>query len=133
MASPLLDTGPRLALVWLDGVKHDFVGILRVVPLVSLGPVVGDGVGEDGTVLVELGGGDATADIRVALETVLRVLVPEVERAVRPGRGEGAVDGVEGYVVDGIDVGYGSLGRVAVALEGEIRAERRRLAACGRA
>ena len=53
---------------------------------------------------------------------MLGVLVPEVERAVRPGGGKCAVDGVERNVVDGVDVGHVALvlRRLSVAFEGEI-------------
>lgn len=68
--------------------------VLRVV-LVSLGPVVADSVCEDGTVLVELSRGDATADVGVALQAVLSILVPEVEGTIGTSGAECAVDGVE--------------------------------------
>lgn len=68
--------------------------VLRVV-LVSLGPVVANSVCEDGTVLVELGRGDATANVGVSLQTMLSVLVPEVEGTVGTSRAECAVDGME--------------------------------------
>lgn len=116
----LLERRPRLALVAVDGVQHHLDGLLLVVVLVALAPVVADGVGKDGARLVEGRRHDGPADARVALEAVLSVLVPEVEGAVRPGGAEGAVDGVEGDVVDGEDVGDVVGGRVAVALEGEV-------------
>ena len=120
----LLDARARFALLGIDGVQHDLDGRLRVVRRVALAPVVADGVGEDGSVLVESGGRDAAAHVGVALEPVLRVLVPEVERAIGARGAEGAVDGVEGDVVDGVDVGYvvGIWG-VPVALEREVGAE----------
>lgn len=118
----LLHTRSRLALVLLHRVQHDLDRLRLCVSLVSLGPVVAYGVGEDVAVLVEVGRGDAAADVGVALESVLGVFVPEVERAVRAGRREGAVDGVERDVVDGVDAGNVSLRRVAVALEGEVGA-----------
>jgi len=115
--------------------KHNLDRILRRVVLVALAPVVGDGVGEDVTRLVEGGGNDAAADVGVALETVLGVLVPEVEGAVGASGAEGSVDGVEGDVVYGMDsddvVGWG----VAVAFEGEVgskKKEKKGLAFCER-
>lgn len=106
----------------MDGVQHDLDGVVLGVVLVALAPVVANGVGEDAAVLVEGGGGDAAADVGVALEAVLGVLVPEVEGAVGAGGAEGAVDGVEGDVVDGVDAGDAVDGGVAVALEGEVGA-----------
>jgi hypothetical protein len=53
---------------------------------------------------------------------VLGVLVPEVERTVGAGRAEGAVDGVERDIVDGVDVGDAVGGGVTVTLEGEVGA-----------
>lgn len=50
--------------------------------LEALAPVVANGIGEDASRLVELRRGDATTHVGVALETVLGILVPEVERAV---------------------------------------------------
>jgi hypothetical protein len=91
---------PRLALVTLHWVQHDLVGVVCTVVLVTLAPVVAYCVGEDGTVPAEVRSCDAAADIRVALQSVLGVLVPEVECAVRAGGGESAVNGVEG---DGVD------------------------------
>ncbi len=83
--------------------QHDLGRVLGAVALVALGPVVRHSVGKDLAVLIELRGRDAAADLRVALKTVLGVLVPEMERAVRAGRGEGAVNRMERDVVDGID------------------------------
>lgn len=72
--------------------------------------------------MVEVGAADATTDLGVALQTVLGVLVPEVECAVATGCAEGAVDGVEGNGVDRVDVGHiTGVGCVlAMALEGEV-------------
>ena len=84
MTAPLslLHTRARLALVGLNRMQHDLGRILLVVTLESLRPVVANGVGEDGSVLVERGGGDASTDVGVSLQTVLGILVPEVERTV---------------------------------------------------
>ena len=101
---------------------HELDGHLLVVRLRALGPVVADGVCEDVAVPVKVGRRDASAHVGVTLEPVLGVLVPEVECAVRAGRREGAVDGMEGNVVDGVNVGDVSLGRVAVALKREVGA-----------
>ena len=102
--------------------QHHLDGIALRVVLVALGPVVTNGVGKDASVLVEGGGRDAAAHVGVALETVLGVLIPEVERTVGAGRAEGAVDGVERDIVDGVDVGNAVGGGVTVTLEGEVGA-----------
>lgn len=104
--------------------QHDLVARLRGIDGVAFAPVVADGVGEDGAGVVEVGGGDGAADFGVALEAVLGVLVPEVEGAVAAGGAEGAVHGVEGDGVDGVDVGYVPRRgrRLAVAFEGEVGA-----------
>jgi hypothetical protein len=104
--------------------QFDLDGVLRRVAAVALAPVVADGVGEDVARAAEARGSDAAADLWVALEAVLCVLVPEVEGAVGAGGAEGAVHGVEGDCVDRVDFGDVALGRVglAVALEGEVEA-----------
>jgi hypothetical protein len=91
---------PWLALITLHWVQHDLVGVVCTVVLVALAPVVAHCVSEDVAGSAEVCGGDASTDIRVALESVLGILVPEVERAVGARGGEGSVYGVER---DGID------------------------------
>lgn len=100
--------------------QHDLDGVLRRVSLVPLAPVVRDGVGEDAARLVEGRRDDGAADGRVPLEAVLGVLVPEVEGAVGAGGAEGAVDGVEGDVVYGVDGDDIVGGGLAVALKREV-------------
>jgi hypothetical protein len=104
----------------------DLDRVLRVVPAVSLTPVVANRVRKDVACAREGGGGDAAADFWVAFEAVLGVLVPEVEGAVAAGGAEGAVDGVEGNCVDAVDFGDVALVgvRLAVAFEGEVEAGR---------
>ena len=75
--------------------KHHLDRIALGVVLVALGPIVTNSISEDGTVLVEGSGGDAAADVGVTLETVLGVLVPEVECSIGTGCAECAVDGME--------------------------------------
>ena len=86
-------------------------------------PVIAAGVRKDVPTAIEVCADDRLARLRVALEAVLGVLVPEVERAVAARRREGAVDGVEGDGVDAVDVAGAAVGEVlAVALEGEVGA-----------
>jgi hypothetical protein len=105
-------------------VQLELDGVLGVISAVALAPVVADGVGEDVAVAREGCRCDAAADFGIALEAVLGVFVPEVEGAVGAGCAEGAVLGVEGDGVDGVDFGYVALAGVllAVALEGEVEA-----------
>lgn len=121
---PLLRAGPWLALLARDRVQLQLDWVLGVIPRVALAPVVADCVGEDVAVAGEGGGGDAAADLGVALEAVLGVLVPEVECAVGACGAECAVLGVEGDCVDGEDFDDVALGGVvlAMALEGEVEA-----------
>jgi hypothetical protein len=76
--------------------QHNLIRILRVISCITLMPVIRNSVGENAAVVVKVCAGDAAADFGVAFETVLGVLVPEVECAVATGGAEGAVDGVEG-------------------------------------
>jgi hypothetical protein len=100
---PLLPAWPRLALIPNNGMQLDLDRILCIVAAVPLAPVVADSVREDVSSAREARRCDAAADFGVALEAVLCVLVPEVECAVGPGGAEGAVHGVEGDCVDGVD------------------------------
>lgn len=74
--------------------------------------------------MAEVGAADASANLRVTLQTVLGVLVPEVEGAVATGGAESTMDRVEGNRVDRVDVGLiAGVGCVlTMALEGEVGA-----------
>lgn len=85
--------------------------------LIPLTPVVANRISKNGTVLVECRGSDAAAYVGVSLEAVLGVLVPEVECPVRPGGAEGAMNWVEGDVVDGVDIGDAVDDRITVTFE----------------
>lgn len=102
--------------------QHDLVRVSRRIVLIALAPVIANRVRKDRAVLVECRCCDAAPNFGVALETVLGVLVPEMEGSVGTGGAEGAVDRVEGDVVDGVTFGDLVGGRVAVALEGEVGA-----------
>ena len=97
--------------------EHDLVRTLLGVGRVALAPIVADSVGEDVSVAVEGGAGDGSADSWVSLQAVLGILVPEVESTVRAGRRESAVNRMERDVIDGIDIGDTTLGRITVALK----------------
>lgn len=121
---PLLGIGPRLAFILLHGMQHQLDGLLWVVSLVALGPVVADGIGKDVAVFVEGRCSDGTANVGIALETVLGILVPEMERAIRAGSRKGSMHWVEGDIVDSVDASDVVHSRVTVTLEGEVGAVR---------
>lgn len=104
--------------------QHDLVCKVRGVVGISLAPVVAYGIGEDVTGVVEACCRDCTSDFGVALETVLSILVPEVECAVAARCAEGAMLWVEGDGVDGEYVCDIALvwHVLTVALEGEVGA-----------
>lgn len=104
--------------------QHDLVGRLRGIDGVAFAPVVADGVGEDTTGAVEGGGWDGSADLRVPLESMLGVLVPEMESAVGAGCAERAVHRVEGDGVDAVHVRYVTCRRrrLPVTFEGKVGA-----------
>ena len=120
---PLPNLGPRFALIRDDGMKHDFVRRLWRVGAEAFAPVVADGVGEDGSAAVEVGGANGAADFWVAFKTVFGVLVPEVECAVAAGGAEGTMLGVKAYGVDAVDVAdvpAACRGGLTVAFEAEV-------------
>lgn len=102
--------------------QHDLVRILWIIEHVPFTPVVAHGIGEDVPSPIETRRRNRAADFRIALETVLCVLVPEVERPVGACSAESTVDRVERDGVDGVDVADVAVvaGLLAVAFEGEI-------------
>lgn len=102
--------------------QHDLGHLLLGVLRVPLAPIIADCIRKDIAVAVERRGNDGPADLRVALEPMLGVLVPEVEGAVGAGGAEGAVLRMEGDGVDAVDVALVARvgGRLAVAFEGEV-------------
>lgn len=119
---PLLHIRPGLALLALDGVKHDLVGVVLLVAHETLAPVVANGVGEDVAAAVESRGRDAAAHGGIPFEAVLGVLVPEVEGTITAGGTESAMLGVERDIIYGVDLGGGALRWIPVALEREVGA-----------
>jgi len=119
---PLLDIWSGFAFVWLHWMQHHLRGISRAIALVPLAPIVTDGVRKYRALLVELRGCDTTADSWVPFETVFSILIPEVESTVAASGAERPVLGMEGDVVDGVDVGYVALRLVSVTLEREVQA-----------
>jgi len=88
----------------------------------TLAPIVADRVRENVSRSVKVRAADGAADLRIALETVLGVLVPEVEGAVGACGAEGTVLWVETDGIDGVDVaGVAVVGvSLAMALEAEV-------------
>lgn len=82
--------------------QHNLIRILRIIPRVPLGPIITDRIRKDISRLVECRADNRAADFGITLETVLGVLVPEVEGAVTTGSAERSVDGVERDCVDGV-------------------------------
>lgn len=56
--------------------QHDLDGVPRGIRLVAFAPVIANGIGEYGAVSVESSSGDGAMHRGVALETMLRVLIP---------------------------------------------------------
>lgn len=94
-ALPLLHCRPGFRLVAYDWMHHDLVRILLVVCIVSHAPIVANSIGEDLAIAIESRGRNGTWSLGVALEPVLRIFVPEVERTIGPGGAKGAMYGVE--------------------------------------
>ena len=91
---------------------------------ISLTPVVADSVGEDVTLTAEGGGRNGSTDDRIAFQTMLGVFIPEVKGAIRPGRAEGAMNGMETDGVDRVDVDDVALRwrSFAMTFKGEVKA-----------
>lgn len=89
---------------------------------IPLTPIITYSIGKDIPIAVERCGANRASNLRVPLEPVLRILVPEMERAVAAGGAEGAVHRVERDGVDAVDFGDVAVGGVGlpVAFEGEV-------------
>lgn len=105
-----------------DSMQHDLVRLLLGVLLEALAPIVADCVRKHSTLAIEAGSGDRTANIWIALETMLGLAVPEVECTVRASSAERAMLRMEGDGIDGIDIGLiFVVGRgLSMALEREV-------------
>ena len=104
--------------------KHHLVRQLLGIGRVTLTPVVTHSISKDVPVTVESSAGDSSPNGWVSFQTVLCILIPEVEGTVTTSGTESAMNRVEGDVVDGVDVadvalvGWG----LAVAFEAEVGA-----------
>lgn len=121
---PLLAARSRFALIPQYRMKLQFDRVPGCVSTVPLTPVIADRICKDIAVFAEGSGCDGAANLGVTFQTVLGVLVPEVESAVGAGSAKGAMLWVEGNGVYREDFGDVPRGRVllAVAFEGEVEA-----------
>ena len=104
--------------------QHDLIDPLRRIDCITLTPIIADRIRENASGAVETRRADRPAHLRISLEPMLRILIPEMERAVATGGAEGAVLRVERDGVDGVDVAdvAGVRWWLAVAFEAEVRA-----------
>lgn len=84
--------------------QHDLVDCLLRIARISLTPIITNSICKDATIAVERCAGNGSANIRIPFQSVLCVLIPEMECAVAASSAESAVNRVEGYRVDGVDV-----------------------------
>jgi len=102
--------------------EHHFVHVLGRIVLKTFTPIVADPVRENRTVSIEIGGRDGTTYGRIALEPMVCVFIPKMERPVGPGGAERPKDWMERYGIDGVNIDCVVHGRVAVAAKGEVEA-----------
>lgn len=102
------------------GLQHNLIRQLRTIPRKPPTPVITNRIREHAAIPAKRRSRDAPARRRKRADPHVRVLVPEVERAVRARRAEAAVEGVEGDGVHGVGADDVAPGRVAVALECEV-------------
>lgn len=84
--------------------QHDLIRQLRRIALKTLTPIITNRVREDVSRPREGRRADRPSHFREPLESVFSILVPKMEGAVAASRAERAVDGVERYVVDTVDI-----------------------------
>lgn len=102
--------------------QHNLIWVLLVVAHETFVPVVPDSICKDGAGAVECSGCDTSTDGWVALETMFRVLVPEMERAVATSSTKGSMLGMEGDIINCVNLCSITRWSIAMTFEGEIRA-----------
>jgi len=104
-------------------VEHDFVRRLWRVVSIAFTPIIADCICKNVAIAVECCARDGTANGWVALQTMLCVLVPEVEGPITARSAEGPVDRVERDCIHSVDVAdiTGIGGRLAMAFEAKVR------------
>jgi len=100
---------------------HYFVWVLWSVSCIAFAPVIADCISKDLPASVEGCCGNGAAGCWISFESVLGDSIPEVERAVRTCSTKSAVLRMKRDGVNRVDVCHIVLGRVPVALEGEVR------------
>lgn len=100
--------------------EHDFGGVVLAVAIVTLAPVVADGVREDGTSRVESSSGDTTTNSWVPLQSMLSIFVPEVESPVTTSSAERPMLWVERNIIDRVHLRDAALRRIAMAFERKV-------------
>lgn len=113
---PLLSPRSRLALISNHWMQLQLDRVLRSVPAKTLTPVIADRVREDIAVPRESSSGDRASDLRITFETMLGILIPEVEGTVATGGAECAVLGMEGDSIYGVDFRDVPLGGILLAM-----------------
>ena len=91
--------------------EHYLALLLLVVLLISLTPVITYSICENTALSIERSSSDRCTSVRVTLESVLRVSVPEVKCAVTTGGGECTVFWVERDCVHAVYIADVLVGR----------------------
>ncbi len=84
--------------------QHDFTGAPLCILLISLTPIIAHCICKNRPLSIERRSRDRCPDSRISLQSVLRIAVPEVKRAVTSRRREGTMDRMERDRIDGVDV-----------------------------
>lgn len=103
---------------------HDLIGRLRRVICIPFTPIIANGIRENIPRLIKRGARNRAPDGRIPLQTMLGILIPEMERPIATRRAKRAVDGVKRNRVDRIHIADIACIRraFAMAFETEIRA-----------
>jgi len=122
LSLPLPNLWPRLTLIRLHTMQHNLIRQLRRIHRVPFTPIITDGICKYSPTLVKRCSTNGPSNLRIPFQTMLRILVPEVECTVATCGTEGAVHGVETYCIDAVDVADipRCWGGLAVAFEAEV-------------
>ena len=105
--------------------QHDLIGQLRRVRAIPLTPVITHTVSENIPLSRKVRGRYRPSDFGIPFQSVLSILVPEMERPVGASSAEGTVLRMEGYSVDGENVGIVAVANARLlspmAFEREVR------------
>ena len=122
MLSSLRNLRPRLTLIRLHRMQHDLINPLRRITRIPLTPIITNRIRKNIPIPIKRRARYRPPHLRIPLQSMLRIFIPEMKRAVRASGAESAVYGVEGDGVDGEDVAYvaGAGGVLAMAFEAEV-------------